>query len=101
MNTNTVRLFGRAGCRDSFELRDFMQRSAVPFEWVELKSDDDLIDLEFNAICREQAIPVLEVPIFSTSRHSGRSTTNLGSALRMYSGVFRLRRELKGQLKGQ
>ena len=68
---------------------------------LELKSDDDLIDLEFNAICREQAIPVLEVPIFSTSRHSGRSTTNLGSALRMYSGVFRLRRELKGQLKGQ
>ena len=60
-----------------------------------LQSHDDLIDLEFNAICRQADYPVLEVPIFSTSRHSGRSTTNLGSAFRMYTGVFRLRRELR------
>jgi glycosyltransferase involved in cell wall biosynthesis len=62
-----------------------------------LKSDDDLIDLEFNVICREEKYPVLEVPVFSTSRHSGRSTTNIGSALRMYTGVYRMRREMRGK----
>ena len=60
-----------------------------------LKSNDDLIDLEFNVICKEQAYEMFEVPMFSTSRHSGRSTTRLSSAYRMYSGVFRLRREMK------
>lgn len=60
-----------------------------------MKSDDDMIDLEFNAICRQEEVRVLEVPVFSTSRHSGRSTTNVGSALRMYMGALRLRRELK------
>ena len=62
-----------------------------------MKSDGDMIDLEFNAICRAEDIPVLEVPVFSTSRHSGNSTTNVASAVRMYRGVFRLRRELKGK----
>lgn len=60
-----------------------------------LKSDGDMIDLEFHAICREENYPVLEVPLFSTSRHSGFSTTNIASAIRMYTGAFRLRREMK------
>lgn len=34
MSANLIRLFGRAGCKDSVDLRDFMQRSTVPFEWV-------------------------------------------------------------------
>jgi hypothetical protein len=62
---------------------------------TELRRDDDLIDLEFNAICRAQGYPVLEVPIFSTTRRSGRSTTGIKSAWRMYAGAYRLRRELK------
>lgn len=66
-----------------------------------LNSDDDLIDLEFHAICREENYPVLEVPVFSTSRHSGRSTTNIGSAIRMYTGAFRLRRVMKETMKGK
>jgi hypothetical protein len=64
-----------------------------------LKSDDDLVDLEFHAICREENYPVLEVPVFSTSRHSGRSTTNIGSAIRMYTGAFRLRGVMKDAMK--
>jgi len=64
---------------------------------LELKSDGDLIDVEFNVACLRENIPVLEVPVFSTSRHSGGSTTSLVSAFRMYSGVFRLRRELGNQ----
>lgn len=66
-----------------------------------LKSHDDMIDLEFNAVCRQEDYPVLEVPLFSTSRHSGRSTTNLESAFRMYAGVFRLRREMQQESRGE
>ena len=62
---------------------------------LDLTRDDDLIDLEFNAICRAEGYPVIEVPIFSTSRRSGRSTTNWLSALRMYRGAFQFRREFK------
>ncbi len=58
---------------------------------MELSRNDDLIDLEFHAICRREGYEVLEVPIFSTSRHSGRSTTSLLSAYRMYAGALKLR----------
>ena len=62
MNSNTVRLFGRAGCKDSFELRDFMQRSAVPFEWVELKSDDEARKLPGIASLTDRRLPMSELP---------------------------------------
>jgi glycosyltransferase involved in cell wall biosynthesis len=62
---------------------------------LELKSEDDLIDLEFNIKCRNLNLPVVEVPIFATSRHGGRSTTNLKSAFRLYAGAFRIRREMR------
>ncbi len=45
-----------------------------------LISENDLIDLEFNVICRREGYPMLEVPIFSSRRHGGRSTTRYGSA---------------------
>jgi len=61
---------------------------------MELSRNDDLIDLEFHAICRRESYEVIEVPIFSTSRHSGRSTTNLSSAYRMYAGALRLHRTM-------
>jgi glycosyltransferase involved in cell wall biosynthesis len=62
---------------------------------TELRRDDDLIDLEFNAICRQEEYPVIEVPIFSARRHSGRSTTGFKSAFRMYWGAFALRRQMR------
>jgi glycosyltransferase involved in cell wall biosynthesis len=55
-----------------------------------LTRDDDLIDAEFSWICRREGYPILEVPIFSTRRHGGRSTTTLASAIRMYVGAYRL-----------
>ena len=48
---------------------------------MNLQQNGDLIDLEFNAICRREGYQMLEVPVFSTSRHSGRSTTNWRSAV--------------------
>jgi hypothetical protein len=55
-----------------------------------LSRDDDLIDAEFSMICRREGYPMLEVPIFSSRRHGGRSTTTLRSAVRMYWGAYRL-----------
>jgi glycosyltransferase involved in cell wall biosynthesis len=57
---------------------------------LNLTQDDDMIDAEFNAICRREHYPILEVPIISKGRHGGRSTTNFRSASRMYIGAFRL-----------
>jgi len=56
-----------------------------------LARDDDLIDLEFTAICRRENYPMVEVPIFSSRRHGGKSTTTYVSALKMYWGAYQLR----------
>ncbi len=69
-----------------------------PAEYEPLRSlqrDDDLIDLEFNIICREQNYPMLEIPVFSTRRHGGKSTTSIRSALRMYVGALKMWRQRK------
>jgi glycosyltransferase involved in cell wall biosynthesis len=55
---------------------------------LELTRKDDLIDLEFNVICRREGYRVLEVPVFSNVRHGGRSTTSHASALRLYMGAL-------------
>jgi glycosyltransferase involved in cell wall biosynthesis len=60
---------------------------------LRLTRNDDLIDAEFAAICRREGYPMLEVPIFSSRRHGGKSTTNLGSAWKMYLGAYRLWQE--------
>lgn len=62
---------------------------------LELSRDDDLIDLEFNAVCRRENYPMIEVPVLSTQRAGGTSTTNYGSALRMYRGALELKRSSK------
>lgn len=61
----------------------------------ELKRDDDLIDLEFSLICKKENYPMLEIPIFSAKRHGGYSTTKIPSALRMYWGAVKLKKEFR------
>lgn len=60
-----------------------------------LTRDDDLIDAEFNIICRREDYPMLEVPIFSYSRRGGMSATTYRSALRMYWGAIQLWRGMR------
>jgi len=60
-----------------------------------LTRNDDLIDAEFNVICRREQYPMLEVPIFSNRRHGGASTTSIKSALKMYWGAYQLWRALR------
>ena len=62
-----------------------------------LTRDDDLIDLEFIDVCRRYGYPVIEVPIFSSRRHGGVSTTSYRSALRMYWGAYTYRRSRSGR----
>ena len=64
---------------------------------MSLTRNNDLIDLEFLAICRRENYRVLEVPVLSSTRHSGRSTTNMRSAYRMYKGALEMRRRLSQQ----
>jgi glycosyltransferase involved in cell wall biosynthesis len=61
---------------------------------LHLREDGDLIDLEFIVRCKQLRAQILEVPIVSSRRHGGESTTNFISALKMYAGAFRLRRSL-------
>ena len=62
---------------------------------IDLQSDDDLIDLEFNVKCKRLGVPMLEIPIDSRERHGGRSTTDYRSALRMYRGAFKMWRIMR------
>jgi glycosyltransferase involved in cell wall biosynthesis len=57
---------------------------------LQLARNDDLIDAEFAAICRREGYPMLEVPIFSSRRHGGASTTTLRSASRLYVGAYQM-----------
>jgi glycosyltransferase involved in cell wall biosynthesis len=70
-------------------------RSFTPL--MQLEENGDLIDLEFNAICRRLEYQVLEVPIFSKTRHSGRSTTNWRSAYGMYAGAYQLKQKMQAK----
>jgi hypothetical protein len=61
---------------------------------LQLCREDDLLDAEFNAVCRRADYPVIEVPILDTTRRSGRSTTSWRSAVKLYLGAFGLRRQI-------
>jgi glycosyltransferase involved in cell wall biosynthesis len=55
-----------------------------------LTRNDDLLDLEFNAVCATERYRMLEVPILSTKRHGGQSTTTVLSAVKLYWGAVQL-----------
>lgn len=57
---------------------------------LSLQSNDDLIDTEFGIVCRQEGYPIVEVPVFSTRRHGGKSTTNYHSAVKLYAGAYQL-----------
>jgi hypothetical protein len=56
---------------------------------LSLTREDDLIDLEFTVVARDERYPLIEMPIVATTRHGGRSTTNVRGAARMYWGAVR------------
>ena len=56
-----------------------------------LTREDELVDVEFAIKCRREGYPLLEVPVSGVLH---RSRTSLRTALKMYVGVYRLRRGL-------
>jgi dolichol-phosphate mannosyltransferase len=62
---------------------------------LELSRKDDLLDAEFNVVCRREGYRVLEVPIFSSLRRGGESTTSHRSALKLYWGAVAMWRDLR------
>ena len=66
-------------------------------ERLALTEDGDLIDMEFVVNCRRKGIPIVEVPVYITERRAGKSSTNFGSAWRMYTGALRAYRRLRAE----
>ncbi len=90
-------------CRGLFDLPTW-DINATPkvftrdvYNALHLTRDDDLIDLEFYVRCKQLGTVIFEVPIYSWQRHSGKSTTTLRSAMRLYIGAFRLWRAMRTQ----
>jgi glycosyltransferase involved in cell wall biosynthesis len=57
---------------------------------LHLQLESDLIDTEFCIRCRQNGYPMIEVPVFSTRRHGGKSTSRYASAARLYWGAIAL-----------
>ena len=82
-------------CRSLFDLAVWdingtpkvLSREAM--EDLDLQESGDLIDLELVVKCRTRGWQIIDVPIVSSERHGGGSTTGLRSAFRMYLGAYR------------
>jgi thioredoxin reductase (NADPH) len=57
-----VRLFGQAQADGAYELRDFLQRSVVAFDWIELHSDEDSKREPSIPDLANARLPVVELP---------------------------------------
>lgn len=64
------------------------------YERLLLSSRDDLLDLELMVKASRLGLPIVELAVPGFKRRGGRSSTNLRSAWRMYSGAVKLRRVL-------
>ena len=52
-----VQVFGRAGCAAAYAIRDFLHRCDVPFEWAELKTDEEAHAIGMDSI-NDSRLPV-------------------------------------------
>lgn len=58
----TVRLFGHRDSAEAWEIRDFLKRSVVEFQWIELASDEDCRAALGLPILANVRLPVVELP---------------------------------------
>src|ERR1700716_4663840 len=56
-----VKIYGRPGSAVAYAIRDFLQRSDVPFEWIELK-DDEQPHINGEQDSRDAKLPVCVFP---------------------------------------
>jgi glycosyltransferase involved in cell wall biosynthesis len=64
------------------------------YRTLTLESEDDLIDAEIMAKVINNHVPIMEIPVVSTQRISGKSTTKFRSAFRMYTGLLKLAKKI-------
>ena len=57
-----TRLMGTRGSQLAYAIRDFLQRSDVPFEWIELSSDDEAREKAKVSGLRDGRLPVCVLP---------------------------------------
>jgi thioredoxin reductase (NADPH) len=61
-STGKVRLYGLPNSAEAYEIRDFLNRSVVEFDWIELTSDEDCHrELGFSVLS-ELRLPMIEFP---------------------------------------
>ena len=56
-----VKVFGRTGCAAAYAVRDFLHRCDVPFEWIELKTDEQARAIGVDSI-NDSRLPVCVFP---------------------------------------
>ncbi len=60
--TAPIRIFGRIASSRGYQIRDFLHRSDIPFEWIELASDEDARSQAGVADLRDNRLPVCIFP---------------------------------------
>ncbi len=66
---------------------------------LNITEEGDLIDAEIMARIYRKNIQIIEILIVSPKRIEGQSTTKLKSAIKMYTGLWRLKRNLDAEAK--
>jgi thioredoxin reductase (NADPH) len=56
-----VRIYGHGGSAQAYAIRDFLHRSDVPFEWIELKNDEQARAIGVQDL-HHAALPICEFP---------------------------------------
>jgi len=57
-----VKIYGTRGSSHAFSIRDYLSRSDVPFEWIELHSDEQAQGLANVSSLKDSRLPVCEFP---------------------------------------
>jgi thioredoxin reductase (NADPH) len=53
-----VKIYGRMRSAEGYAIRDFLHRCDIPFEWVELNSDEEAVKLAHVQHLRDSRLPV-------------------------------------------
>jgi len=57
-----VQVFGVGGCQIAYAIRDFLKRSDVPFEWIELANDAQAVEQAHVSGLRDPRLPLCVFP---------------------------------------
>lgn len=60
--THVVRLYGKSNSAEAYELRDFLNRSVVAFDWIETNSEEELKKISNVSTKQINRLPIVELP---------------------------------------